>query len=56
MDMLQTTELDFPVKVVMVTSSVSLLDRNKAEKYPEVVKFFEKPVSFLQLKEFVETL
>lgn len=56
MDMLQTTELDFPVKVVMVTSSVSLLDRNKAEKYPEVVKFFEKPLSVQQLKAFAETL
>lgn len=56
MDMLQTTSLDFPVKVAVITSSVSQNDKKRTEKYPEVVGYFEKPISVEQLKAFMENL
>ncbi|MDO9552956.1 response regulator [Rhodonellum sp.] len=33
------------IKVVMVTSSLSRIDREKCKKYPIVIDFWEKPIS-----------
>jgi CheY-like chemotaxis protein len=43
------------VHVVIVTSSIDTIDKRKATKYPQVIGFFEKPLTqenCLQMKQF----
>ncbi len=43
------------VNVVIVTSSIDTIDKRKAAKYPQVIGFFEKPLTqenCLQMKQF----
>lgn len=45
LDRIQNQPIAERVKVAMVTSSVDRSDKVKAETYPQVVSFLEKPVS-----------
>jgi CheY-like chemotaxis protein len=43
------------VNVVIVTSSIDTIDKRKATKYPQVIGFFEKPLTqenCIQIKQF----
>jgi CheY-like chemotaxis protein len=44
-------ETDTPIYVVVVTSSVDLRDRKKAENYARVIDYFEKPLSVENCKQ-----
>ncbi len=45
LDKMAADECDQNVWVVMVTSSINSSDRKKAEKYPNVIEYLEKPLS-----------
>lgn len=45
LDKMATEDCDQNVWVVMVTSSINSSDRQKAEKYPRVIDYLEKPLS-----------
>ncbi|WP_373493273.1 response regulator [Aquiflexum sp.] len=44
------------IKVVMVTSSLSKVDREKSEKFPLVIDFWEKPINETQSLKLQEKL
>jgi CheY-like chemotaxis protein len=45
LELLQTFSLDFPAKVVIITSSVNQSDKVKSKTYGSVIGYIEKPVT-----------
>jgi CheY-like chemotaxis protein len=45
LDVLANNPIDKQVKVCIVTSSVNISDKRKAEKYPNIIGFLEKPIT-----------
>ena len=54
----QLEKLDLPhqVFVAMVTSSINTSDRKKAEKYPLIISFLEKPLSRSAFKDLLQRI
>ncbi|MFL0682843.1 MAG: response regulator [Algoriphagus aquaeductus] len=44
LDYLQTLNRPEKIKVILITSSVSMDDKKKAIKYPSVIEYIEKPL------------
>ena len=44
LDYIQTLQCPDKIKVVLITSSVSMDDKKKAIKYPSVIEYIEKPL------------
>jgi CheY-like chemotaxis protein len=54
LDELQSRSYTDNVFVVMITSSINPEDRSKAESYPQVIRYIEKPLEFEDVDQFVE--
>lgn len=45
-----------PSKIILITSSVDSNNHGLASRHPNVVRFFEKPITFSIIKEILETI
>ena len=45
LDAIQSVQLESKVNVIIVTSSIDTIDKNKAKQYPQVIDFYEKPLT-----------
>lgn len=54
LDELQQREYKDRVDIVMVTSSVNMMDRKKAESYPQIIDYVEKPLEFESIKRWIK--
>lgn len=56
LDILDKNEQKADIKVVMVTSSLSKIDKEKAKEFPLVIDFWEKPINEIQSKKLKKRL